>query len=47
MEFINVIVVGAASFAFGDIWYTVLSKPSVETSLADLVLVGFSLSFVS
>ena len=41
MEFIYVLVAAAVSFAFGAIWYTVLSKPSVEASLADLVLVGF------
>jgi hypothetical protein len=32
MEFLNVLVAAAAGFAFGAIWYMVLSKPWIEAS---------------
>ncbi len=32
MEFLNVLVAGIASFMFGAIWYSTLSKPWVEAS---------------
>lgn len=32
MEFLNVLVAGLASFMFGAIWYSTLSKPWVEAS---------------
>jgi hypothetical protein len=32
MEFLNVLVAAAAGFAFGAIWYMVLSKPWVEAA---------------
>lgn len=32
MEFLNVLVAGLASFMFGAVWYSALSKPWIEAS---------------